>query len=508
MPEWGRILPALFASPSTHEGNAWHQGGDAALQAFRAIVDAVPLAIVTLSPDGKVGLWSHGAERVFGWRRADAEGKEPPFVGPDQAAQHASLCQRVLAGNEIQNQAVQRRDQDGAVRELVVNAVPVRSAEGAITGIIMAMEDVTHRRHLDASREEQRARLAAILDAVADPIITSDEDGTITSFSRAAEAVFGYPAAEVIGRGLNVLMPDPDHNRHDAYLRRYRETGVKRMIGSSRQVTARRKDGSTFPAEIAISEAWLDGKRIFAGLVRDLSRKPAATPPQDLPQRTDAGTARFLSRITHDLRQPLHALSLMTGALERRIKEPDAREIVEDLSRIVRSTQATFENIVEWTRLESGLDGVAAAEIDAGELLTSLAQEFEAEAARRNITFRRVRSRRVIACDPVLVRRILRQFLDNAMKFAPSSKVLLGARRHGSMLRLVVADNGAGIPADQHAFIFGAYNQLEPGREAGGPGLGLAIARRLSERAGLAIDLRSRPGKGSLFWLDVPLSAG
>ena len=106
MPEWGRILPALFASASTREGDASQQGGDAALRAFRAVMDAVPLAIVALSPDGKVGLWSRGAERIFGWRRAEAEGKEPRFVGPEHAAQHASLCQRVLAGNELQNQPV------------------------------------------------------------------------------------------------------------------------------------------------------------------------------------------------------------------------------------------------------------------------------------------------------------------------------------------------------------------------------------------------------------------
>lgn len=507
MPEWGRLLPALFAGPS-HERGAWHRGDDAALQAFRAIVDAVPLAIVALSPDGKVGLWSRGAERVFGWRRAEAEGKEPLFVGPDHAAQQESLRQRILAGNEIQNQPMQRRDKDGAVRELVVNATPVRSADGAITGIIMVMEDMTDRRHLDASREEQRARLAAILDAVADPIITSDEDGTITSFSRAAEAVFGYGATEIIGRNLKVLMPEPDRGRHDAYLRRYRETGVKRLIGSSRQVTAVRKDGSAFPAEITISEAWLDGARIFAGLVRDLSRKPSATAGQSDGPRADAGMAKFLSRISHDLRQPLHALSLMTGALERRVKDPEARDIVEDLSSTVRSAQATFENIVEWTRLESGLVSAAAADTEAGETLKSLAQEFEAEAARRNIAFRWVPSRRAIACDPVVLRRILRQLLDNAMKFAPAGKVLLGARRHGSMLRLIVADTGAGIPADRQDFIFGAYNQLDAGREAGGPGLGLAIARRLSELGGLAIGARSTPGKGSLFWVDVPLSAG
>ncbi|HEV8389225.1 MAG TPA: PAS domain S-box protein [Dongiaceae bacterium] len=499
------ILPALFASLFTQEQRAGERSRQAALQALRAVMDAVPSAILTLTPAGKVGLWSRGAERVFGWRRAEVEGSDPPYLAPENAAQAASLRQRVLAGNEIQNQTVQRRNQAGETRELVVNAVPQRDADGTITGIIAVMDDVTDRRRVEASREEHRARLAAILDAVADPIITSDEEGTITSFSRAAEAVFGYAASEAIGRNLSMLMPEPDCGRHDSYLRRYRETGVARIIGASRQVTGQRKDGGVFPAEITISEAWLDGRRIFAGIVRDLSLKPFAA-VQGQARPADPATAKFLSKITHDLRQPLHALSLMTGALERRVEDPEAHELVDHLSQIVRSTQATFENLVEWTRIESGLIGTVPTTISAGDILASLAQEFEAEAECRNLAVRHIPSRAIIACDPALVRRILRQLLDNAMKFTASGGVLIGARRHGSMLRLTVVDTGIGIPADQQDFIFVEYNQLDSGREAGGLGLGLAIARRRAALAGLEIGIRSMPRKGSTFWIEVPLA--
>jgi PAS domain S-box-containing protein len=503
VPDWDRILPALFAGLVDQDRRAGDRGREADL--LRAVLDAVPLAVVTLTPDGKVGLWSRGAERIFGWRRAEVEGREPPFVAPEHAAQDASLRQRVLAGNEIRSQPAQRRDKDGLMRDLVVNAAPERDEHGAVTRIILVMEDVTDRRRLEASREEQRARLAAILDVVADPVIASDEQGTITSFNRAAEALFGHAAPEIIGQNLRILMPEPDHGQHDAYLRRYRETGARRLIGTRRQVTARRKDGGTFPAEIAISEAWLDGKRIFAGIVRDLSRGHATAAPGDA-QKADPATAAFLSRIAHDLRQPLHALSLMTGALERRTDDPAAREIVDDVARIVRSIQASFENIVEWSRLEAGLVGVAPAEVRAGDILGPLAEEFGPEAARRGLDFRLVPVRAAIACDPALLRSILRHLLDNAARFTPSGRILLGARRHGSMLRLIVADTGAGIPADQRDAIFTEYRQLDAGREAGGLGLGLAIARRLAGLGGLEIGVRSMPGRGSQFWVDVPLA--
>ena len=406
------ILPALFTSLFTQEQRAGDHARQAALQALRAVMDAVPAAIDTLTPNGKVGLWSRGAERIFGWRRDEVEGNDPPYLAPENVAQAASLRQRVMAGNEIQNQSVERRNRTGEQRALVINAVPQRDADSTVTGIIAVMDDVTDRRRLEASREEHRARLAAIIDAVADPIITIDEAGTIATFSRSAEAVFGYAASEVLGQNLKLLMPEPERSRHDAYLRRYRETGIKHLIGTSRRVTAQRKDGSTFAAQLDVSEAWLDGRRIFAGIVRDLSVKPEAAPAsapttESATPPADAGNARFLSKIAHDLRQPLHALSLMTGALERRVKDPDTRELVDDLSRIVRSTQGSFENIVEWTRLESGQVGSAPTVIPAGDILAALGQEFAPDAARRGLAFRSVSTRAAIACDPVLGRRIL-----------------------------------------------------------------------------------------------------
>jgi signal transduction histidine kinase len=196
----------------------------------------------------------------------------------------------------------------------------------------------------------------------------------------------------------------------------------------------------------------------------------------------------------------------MTGALERRIADPETREIVDHLAGTVRSTQGLFENIVEWTRLESGLIAGVPSAAPVGEILAPLAREFASEAERRGLRLRCVPSRLDLACDPALVRRILRQLLDNALKFTPNGGIVLGARRNGPMLRLVVADAGIGIPLDQQDFIFTENGQLDAGREAGGLGLGLAIARRLAELAGHTLRVRSRLGRGSTFWVEVPLA--
>jgi PAS domain S-box-containing protein len=499
VPQWGRILLGRIGR-QRQDGAA-----PAGWQTLTAALDAVPLAIVILTPAGKIGLWSRGAERMFGWRSDEVEGGGLPFLAPEHVAQAESLRQRILAGNEVLNQPAQRRDKAGDMHEVAISARPLRDADGAIIGIVSVLEDVTDRRRLDQAREEQRARLAAVLDAVADPIVSIDEAGSVTSFNRAAERVFGYAAGEVIGQNLNMLMPEPYHGQHDGYLRRYGETGIAHLIGRSRDVTGRRKDGRTFPAEITIGEAWLEERQIFAGIVRDRSDRPQPD-YRTKPAAAGEGKAAFLSRITHDLRQPLHALSLMTGALERRIADPETREIVDNLAGTVRSTQGMFENIVEWTRLESGLIAAVPSAVPADEILAPLAREFASEAERRGLRLRCVPSRLVLACDPALVRRILRQLLDNALKFTPNGGIVLGARRNGPMLRLVVADAGIGIPLDQQDFIFTENGQLDAGREAGGLGLGLAIARRLAELAGHTLRVRSRLGRGSTFWVEVPLA--
>ena len=120
---------------------------------------------------------------------------------------------------------------------------------------------------------ESQARAAAIVDAAADGIVTIDERGRVETFNRAAEAIFGYRADEVVGRNVKVLMPDPYRSEHDGYLAAYLATGEARIIGIGREVVGQRKDGSTFPMDLAVGESRVSGRRIFAGIIRDIAAR-------------------------------------------------------------------------------------------------------------------------------------------------------------------------------------------------------------------------------------------
>src|SRR6185312_16235536 len=171
--------------------------------------------------------------------------------------------------------------------------------------------------------QEREARLRSILETAPDAIIVIDERGLMESYSQAAERLFGYPADEAIGQNVSILMPAPYQERHDSYLKRYLETGERRIIGIGRVVVGRRKDGSTFPMELAVGEARVSGRRVFTGFIRDLTeRQLAENRMQELQSEllhvsrlSDVG--QMASALAHELNQPLAAIVNYVQAMRR-----------------------------------------------------------------------------------------------------------------------------------------------------------------------------------------------
>ena len=159
------------------------------------------------------------------------------------------------------------------------------------------------------------SHLRSILATVPDAMVVIDEKGIILSFSAAAEKMFGYAEREVVGENVSMLMPSPDRERHDGYLHSYIKTGVRKIIGIGRVTTGRRRDGNTFPMELSVGEAWIDGKRIFTGFIHDITqRQEVELRLQDLQSElahvgrvSEMGT--LASSLAHELNQPLTAIA-------------------------------------------------------------------------------------------------------------------------------------------------------------------------------------------------------
>lgn len=178
----------------------------------------------------------------------------------------------------------------------------------------------------DAGISESRARLLAILETAVDAIVTIEESGVIESVNPAAERVFGYAREELVGRNVSMLMPSPWREEHDHHIQRYLSTGEARIIGVGREVEAQRKDGTVFPADIAVSEVRLPARRLFTGIIRDLTERREMEVRARLRLESAAHTARLLelgemcSGIVHEVNQPLTAIVSFADACLRAVR--------------------------------------------------------------------------------------------------------------------------------------------------------------------------------------------
>jgi len=223
-------------------------------------------------------------------------------------------------------------------------------------------------------------------------------------------------------------------------------------------------------------------------------------------ERANDAKSRFLAAIGHDLLQPLHAAHLFTDALSQQLADRGQRELAAQTRGALDSTTDLLTALLDMSRLEGGGLSAQLRDFPLAELIDPLASEFRALAAERGLTFRHVASRAWVRSDPQLLRRVLQNFLANAVRYTTRGGVLLGVRRHGGLLRIEVHDTGPGIAEGQQRSMFEEFRR---GDDAVGQGLGLGLA--IAERMALLLDaplsLQSRLGIGTMFAIDVPRAA-
>jgi len=240
------------------------------------LIDAVSdYALYMLDQDGVVASWNSGAERIKGYKSSEIIGEHFSrfFTAKDQASR---IPDKILA----EARAVGRYEAEGwRVRkdgsQFWANAIvtPVRDEQQNLIGFAKITRDITERMRTEAEIRDRENRMRAILNTVLDGIITIDDRGTIENFNPAAARIFGYRPDEVVGRNVKILMPEPFHGEHDTYLKHYLDTGQAKVIGLRRELTGMRRNGSTFPMELAVSEITVAGRRIFVGVVHDITKR-------------------------------------------------------------------------------------------------------------------------------------------------------------------------------------------------------------------------------------------
>jgi signal transduction histidine kinase/CheY-like chemotaxis protein len=227
----------------------------------------------------------------------------------------------------------------------------------------------------------------------------------------------------------------------------------------------------------------------------------------EMAERANHAKSRFFAAASHDLRQPLHALTLFVAALKARSQQPETQNLVDNIEASTATMEQLFNALLDISRLDAGTIEAHPVHFRLHDMLLDLDKRFGALAAEKRLRLRFRPCDVALYSDPLLIERILVNLISNAIRYTDDGGVLIACRPRGRMLRLSVIDTGRGIPPDQQESVFQEFVQLHnPARDRNkGLGLGLAIVSRLGRLLGHRVELRSRPGHGSIFSIDVPL---
>ncbi len=359
--------------------------------------------------------------------------------------------------------------------------------------------------------------MRSVVDHVIDGIITIDEQGRVDSFNPAAEKLFGYSREEVLGRNVNILMPEPYHGEHDAYLANYLRTGLAKIIGSGREVVGQRKNGSTFPMELAVSEFRIGPRRFFTGIVRDITERKELE--RQLRQRlddlaqADRQKNEFLAMLAHELRNPLapmrNALYLLNSPKSDDAVQERARHIVDrQMQHLVR----LVDDLLDVSRIVRGMVELRRQVFDLSQAAMRAAETAQPviDGHGHSLVMKLPDDPLWVDGDIVRLSQVIANLLTNAAKYTDhAGHIWLGAARDGGEAVVRVRDSGIGIPPDMLPRVFDLFVQGDRSlaRSQGGLGIGLTLAQRLVELHGGTVQAHSEGlGQGSEFVVRLPAS--
>jgi two-component system, OmpR family, sensor histidine kinase VicK len=377
--------------------------------------------------------------------------------------------------------------------------------------------DITERKRAEIALRESEAKARAVLETAVDGIITIDEGGVIESFNPAAERIFGYQANEIVGHKINDLMPPPDREQHDEYIRNYVETGERKIIGIGREVIGRRKDGSTFPMDLSISEVHLGNQRIFTGLVRDITdRKEAESRLERMYEESRnsaqeleialAAKDEFLGLMSHELRTPIttilgnaEILAMRGEVLDAEARRTASADIAEEAARL----NTLITDLLTLARLERGK--LEPEPLALGRLISQIIEEHSRKSA-APVDYRDFSEGAIVLGDENLIGQVMRNYLTNAEKYSPpGSRIKVVVERGDGEARVRVLDRGMGIDAAESERLFEPFYRSAEAQSIGGLGIGLAVCRRLIEAVGGELWAAPRDGGGSEFGFSLAL---
>ncbi len=384
--------------------------------------------------------------------------------------------------------------------------------------------------------------LTAIIEHAIDGIITIDSHGLVESINPAALELFGYEEQDVVGRNVSVLMPEPYRSNHDDYIANYLRTGHKKIIGIGREVKGQRKDGTTFPFRLAVSEVIMRDKKIFTGFIHDLSKekeveeklmryteklemtvsertkdliklvgeleeaKSEVSVSLEKEKELNQMKSRFVSMASHEFRTPLSSIQLSANLIDKYAVKPDVNSILKHTSKIKSSVQlltSILNDFLSLERLETDRISAKMELVNLVKLGEEITEEMQLICKKnQHIVYQHTGSTGTFELDPNLVKSAVINLISNAIKYSGEDTFIeFNTEITDDTCILTVKDNGIGIPREDHKNLFEPFFRANNTGSIPGTGLGLNIVKRYVKLMGGNVSFSSELNNGTTIIL-------
>lgn len=457
-----------------------------------------------------VTLWNKGAETVFGFSAEEAAGKalSELIVAPDQTEEDARLFAEARSTGTAMAEGLRRKKSLSLVY-VNITVKAVRTPEGELESFLLSTKDITHLKVLRDAKLVQ-SRYGEILESTPDGIVIVNPTGRIVFSSTQAETLFGYERRDLLGRPIEILLPEKFRESHVVHRSQFFARPRARAMGMGLELYGVRKDGSEFPVEVSLSPLQTEEGMLVMSAIRDTTFKKTAE--QQMKQRTRELEAAnnelgaFSYSVSHDLRAPLRAINgfcrILLDEYAPELK-PELKRYLELISKNTIHMGQLVDDLLKFSQLSR--QQLQTQQISMTTIVYSVIEELTTQEERRKIGFA-VSELPSCRGDQALMKQVWTNLISNAVKFSravPSPAIEIGATESDGITTYFIRDNGVGFDMEYAPKLFGVFQRLHRAEDFEGTGVGLALVQRIIHRHGGKVWADSKPGEGTTFFFTV-----
>jgi PAS domain S-box-containing protein len=478
-------------------------GFDGIVSLLSAIVDSSHDAIVSKTLDGIIISWNAAAEKMFGYTAAEAIGESIRLIIPAELQSEEDYVLGIIQrGGKVDHFETVRQTKDGRRLDISLTVSPIRNALGDVVGASKIARDITDRKRLEAL-------LSAIIESSDDAIVSKTLDGIVTSWNQAAQKMFGYTAAEIIGKSIRIIIPPERQAEEDYVLSQIRSGEKVDHFETIRQT----KDGRRLNVSLTVSPV-RDSEGFVVGaskIVRDITLQKETEREREAAREQLANALaerdEFIAVAAHELRNPLNVLTLLWRLMDRKVDHSRTSaegSLFEKSGAQLARLSSLVDRLLDVTRIRSGTFDLYLENFDLSGLIREVANRFTIENSTIPISLQ-LEPRIEGTWDRLRIDQVVTNLVSNAVKYGLENPIVISASRNDDQAIITVRDEGIGISPENLNSIFERFVRATTRSKHDGLGMGLWITKQILEAHGGTVTAESELGKGSMFTVRIPL---